>query len=266
MASLREKRISLGEKVIWITGASSGIGAALAVQLSKLGARLILTSRDGEALAEVQSRCAGPVTLLPADLIAADVSLLAQNAIAIHGKIDILINNAGVGQRATAEETSEGVMRSIMELNFFAPVLLTQALLPHFRQHGGHVVVTGSMAGLMGVPRRTAYSAAKHAVMGYFESLQVEHDMPSFHVTIASPGRVRTQLSVNALRGGGELHGEMDKAQQQGIPAEVCARKMINAIVGKKRHVVIAREEQLLWWLRKWVPPLYYIAARRFGS
>ena len=326
MAGLREKRISFSEKVIWITGASSGIGEALAIRLSALGARLILTSRNAEALAGVKARCVGSVVVLPADLstgiftvpesgragFAGDgescssgdpssayesrveknefignersnsssdqnlasispatknsISGLAQQAISIYGRVDILINNAGIGQRASAEETSEAVLRQILELDFFAPVLLTQALLPHFSANGGQVVVTGSMAGLMGVPRRTAYAAAKHAVMGYFESLQVEHTIPGFHVTIISPGRVRTSLSLNALRGSGDPHGKMDAAQEKGIPVEVCANKMITAISRKRKHVIIAREERILWYLRKWAPPLYYIVARKFGS
>lgn len=265
MIPLGENRTSFSEKVIWITGASSGIGAALAVQLSAMGALLILTSRNEVELAKVRDHCGGRATTLPADLTGVSIPSLAAAAIAIHGRIDILVNNAGVGQRATAEETSETVLRQIMELDYFVPVLLTHALLPHFRKHGGHVVVTGSMAGLMGVPRRTAYAAAKHAVMGYFESLQVEHGMEGFHITIVSPGRVRSRFSLNALRGGGEAHGRMDEAQQKGIPADDCARKIIRAIQRKRRHVVIARAEKWLWWLRKWAPACYYKASRKFG-
>lgn len=266
MNPLGENRTSFSEKVIWITGASSGIGEALAVQLSAMGALLILTSRNESELAKVRDRCSRQAFILPADLSVGGIQELAAAALAIHGRIDILINNAGIGQRATAEETSEAVLRQIMELDFFVPVLLTQALLPHFRSQGGHMVVTGSMAGLMGVPRRTAYSAAKHAVMGYFESLQVEHAIEGFFITIVSPGRVRSRFSLNALRGSGEAYGQMDKAQQKGIPAEICASKIIRAIERKRRHVVIARGERLLWWLRKWAPPLYHIAARRFGG
>ncbi|WP_341833862.1 SDR family oxidoreductase [Chitinophaga pollutisoli] len=265
MIPLGENRTSFCEKVIWITGASSGIGAALAVQLSAMGALLILTSRNESELAKVKGRCSGQVVILPAELTGGSIAALAAAALAIHGKIDMLVNNAGIGQRATAEETSEHVLRQIMELDFFAPVLLTQALLPYFRRHGGHVVVTGSMAGLMGVPRRTAYAAAKHAVMGYFESLQVEHGIAGFYITIVSPGRIRTQFSLNALRGAGEPHGQMDKAQEKGIPAAVCARKIIRAIERKQRHVVIARAEKWLWWLRKWAPALYYHASRKLG-
>lgn len=265
MIPLGENRTSFSEKVIWITGASSGIGEALAVQLSAMGALLILTSRNEAELSKVKGRCSGQISILPADLNGESVPGLTAAALAIYGRIDILVNNAGIGQRATAEETSEHVLRQIMELDFFVPVLLTKALLPHFRGQGGHLVVTGSMAGLMGVPRRTAYSAAKHAVMGYFESLQVEHEIEGLFITIVSPGRVWSRFSINALRGSGEAHGQMDKAQEKGIPAEICASRIIRAIERKQRHVVIAREERLLWWLRKWAPPLYYMAARRIG-
>lgn len=255
------------DKVIWITGASSGIGEALALQLSASGARLILTSRNENALQQVKSQCTGPAAVLPADLSAGPFHDLVQAAISEYGKIDILINNAGIGQRATAEATSEAVLRRIMELDFYAPVLLTQAIMPHFRENGGgQVVVTGSMAGLMGVPHRTAYSAAKHAAMGYFESLQTEHDIPGFSITIISPGRVRTNLSLNALHGNGARHGQMDEGQEKGIPAATCARKMIQAISRQRKHVVIAGEEKWLWWMRKFIPPLYYTIARKYGS
>ncbi len=255
------------EKVIWITGASSGIGESLAVQLSALGARLILTSRNENALLQVKSQCTGNAVVLPADLSSCRFPALVQAAMAAYGKIDILINNAGIGQRATAEATSEAVLRQIMELDFYAPVLLTQALLPYFRENGGgQVVVTGSMAGLMGVPRRTAYAAAKHAAMGYFESLQVEHEIPGFSITIISPGRVRTNLSLNALHGNGARHGRMDEGQEKGIPAATCARKIIQAIAQQRKHVVIAGQEKWLWWVRKFIPPLYYRIARKYGS
>jgi short-subunit dehydrogenase len=153
-----------------------------------------------------------------------------------------------------------------MEINFFAPVSLTKHLLPHFQQRqSGHVIVVSSMAGLMGFPLRTAYSAAKHALHGYFETLQVEHTIPGFHITIVSPGRVNTPISLNALTGTGSLHGQMDKGQQNGIPVAVCASRILTAIERKKKHVIIARNEKLLWWLRKFVPPLYYAIARKAG-
>lgn len=256
-------------KVIWITGASSGLGAELAVQLAKEKARLVLSARNKEALQAVQQQCLSytpDCILLPADLVNDPLDTLTAGALRAYGHIDILINNAGVTQRSLAVETDPEVDRRLMEINFFAPVLLTKHLLPHFQERSsGHVVAVSSMAGLMGFPLRTAYSAAKHALHGYFETLQVEHTIPGFYITIVSPGRVNTPISMNALTGTGSLHNQMDKGQQNGIPVQECAAKILAAIERKKKHVVIARSEKLLWWLRKFIPPLYYAIARKAG-
>ena len=245
-------------KVVWITGASSGIGAALTRQLSAAGNRLILTARRADKLQELLTT---HVQLLPADLYAADtLEALTLQAISLYGHIDIVIHAAGVGQRSMAIETPMQVYRQLMEINYFAPVAITRYLLPHFQQQGsGHIVVIGSMAGLMGMPGRTGYSAAKHAVKGYFESLQAE----GFDVTIVSPGRIRTDLSLHALTATGAPHNKMDAGQLKGIPVETCAAQIIHAIQHKKKHLKIARKEKLLYLLRIICSPLYYTIARQ---
>lgn len=257
-------------KVIWITGASSGIGAELALQLSRQKASLILTARNQRALQEIQQVCLQHTphcVLLPADLTdAGSLAPLAQQALDIFGHIDVLINNAGVTQRAFAEDTAPEVDRRLMEINFFTPVALTKLLLPHFRaRKTGHVTVISSMAGLMGFPKRTAYAAAKHALKGYFETLQVEHTIPGFYATIVSPGRIQTPISLNALTASGQPHSKMDSGQQNGIPVDVCVRSILKGIAGHQRHIVIARSERILWWLHKWWPSLYYRIARNTG-
>lgn len=258
------------DKVIWITGASSGIGAELALQLSKQKASLILSARNHDALQEIRRACLQHTqrcVLLPADLSDSNqLESLVQQALGIFGHIDVLINNAGVTQRSFAEDTAPEVDRRLMEINFFTPVTLTKLLLPHFRaRKTGHVAVLSSMAGLMGFPKRTAYAAAKHALKGYFETLQVEHTIPGFYATIVSPGRIQTPISVNALTASGQTHNKMDAGQQNGIPVEACARKILNGIARHKNHIVIARSERILWWFHKWWPSLYYRIARKTG-
>lgn len=258
------------DKVVWITGASSGIGKELALQLSRQKASLILTARNRDALQDIQRACLQHTphcALLPADLTdAGNLAPLAQQALDTFGHIDVLINNAGVTQRAFAEDTAPAIDRQLMEINFFTPVALTKLLLPHFRaRKTGHVAVLSSMAGLMGFPKRTAYAAAKHAIKGYFETLQVEHTIPGFYATIVSPGRIQTPISLNALTASGQPHSKMDAGQQHGIPVDVCARRILKAIATHKRHLVIARSERILWWLHKWCPPLYYRIARNAG-
>lgn len=265
-----QKTDSMGfftNKVIWITGASSGLGEELALQLAREGARLILTARNREALGEVQRRAGGESVLLPADLEKEDLSRLATAALEAFGHIDILINNAGVTQRSMAEDTRLDVDRRLMEINFFAPITLTKQLLPHFRERQtGKVVVISSMAGLMGFPLRTSYAAAKHALQGYFETLQVEHTIPGFSALIVSPGRVNTPISLNALTASGEAHNKMDKGQANGIPVDVCVRKIVNGMRKGKQRVIVARSERLLWAFHKFWPSVYYKIARNVGA
>ncbi|RPE13419.1 SDR family oxidoreductase [Chitinophaga lutea] len=254
-------------KVIWITGASSGLGEELALQLAKENARLILTARNREALTTVQQKAGGESVLLPADLEKDDLQQLSAAALKAYGHIDILINNAGITQRSMAEDTQPAVDRRLMEINFFAPVTLTKSLLPHFRERNtGMVVVMSSMAGLMGFPLRTSYAAAKHALQGYFETLQVEHTIPGFSAMIVSPGRINTPISLHALTASGEAHNKMDKGQANGIPVDVCVRKIVAGMRNGKQRVIVARSERLLWLFHKLVPPLYYYIARKVGA
>lgn len=256
------------DKVIWITGASSGIGAELAKQFASQKAKLILTARNLEALTRIKEECAKQTSceILQADLQSSDIETLCQQAIITFGHIDIVINNAGVSQRSFAVDTSMEVYRNLMEINFFAPIRITQALLPHFQERKrGHIVALSSIAGLMGFPLRTGYSAAKHAIHGYFESLQVEHQIPNFNVTIISPGRINTPISKSALTGDSSPHNQMDKGQLNGIPVEKCAALIINSIQKKRKHTIIAKEERILWWFWRFIPSLYYSFARKSG-
>ncbi|MBA3829339.1 MAG: SDR family oxidoreductase [Taibaiella sp.] len=258
------------DKIIWITGASSGIGAELARKLAKQGAKLILTGRNTITLEQVKLECTadtGHINILQADLSKENELVpLADKAVNIYGVIDIAIHTAGVSQRSLAINTSVSIDRRLMEINFFAPVTITKALMPQFLKQGhGHVVAVSSMAGLMGFPMRTGYSAAKHAVMGFFETLQVEHTIPGFYITIVSPGRINTPISLSALNAAGEAYNVMDKGQLNGIPVDECAEKILKSIRGKKRHVIIARGERILWLLRLLIPPLYYKIARSKG-
>lgn len=255
--------------VVWITGASSGIGAELATQLAGEGARLILTARNEAGMREAAAaHPAASIAVLPADLTdAATTENLAQRAIAAFGHIDAVVHCAGISQRSLAEETGMDVYRRLMEINFFAPVAITQALLPHFRAHGGgQIVAISSMAGLMGFPLRTGYAAAKHALKGYFETLQTEHDLPGLRITLVYPGRIRTPISLHALTGSGAAHGKMDEGQLRGIPVEVCAAKIVEGMRMGKRRVIIARGEWVLWWLWFLLPSLYYKIARAKGT
>jgi len=255
-------------KVIWITGASSGIGATLVKLFDSQNAKLILTARNNEKLKQVKASISNSTssTILSADLISDDLEQITQQAISIYGQIDIFINCAGVSQRSLTVETKMKVYRHLMELNFFAPVRITKMLLPHFEERKtGHIVVLGSVAGLMGFTKRTGYSASKHALKGFYETLQVEHTIPGLNVTIVSPGRINTPISLSALTGDGSTHNQMDKGQLNGLDVLKCAKKIIQAIEQKKKHILIAKEEHILWWFWKNIRFLYYRIARKKG-
>lgn len=256
-------------KVIWITGASSGIGKQLALQLAQEQALLILTARNESALNIIKQECSpntDKCTVLPTDLSHFNAIELVAEALAIHGHIDIVIHSAGISQRSLAINTGEEVYRELMEVNYFAPVNITLELLRHFSERkNGHIVALGSMAGLMGFPMRTGYAAAKHALKGFFETLQCEHNIEGLNITIVSLGRVNTPISENAITADGTPHGIKDKGQQNGIPVDVCANKILNAIEKKKKHIIIAQEEKVLSWLWWYARRYYYKIARRTG-
>ena len=204
-------------KRVWITGASSGIGAGMAKAFGGAGATVILSGRDRVALAEVASGIQDPV-ILPFEVT--DYAIL--EAVVHHaGRVDILINNAGISQRGLFEDTGLDVYRQIMEVDFFAPVALTKLVLPQMLARGeGHVAVTASVAGKVGSPQRTGYSAAKHAVMGFYDSLRTEIEHRGVKVTTIVPGFVRTQIGARALTSDGSVKGAGDDDVDAGISSE----------------------------------------------
>lgn len=258
------------DKVVVITGASSGIGKALALQLAQQNAKLILTARRKDVLEAVQKDCLKYTQhchIIPFDLSKTDqIQGLADAAIAIYGYVDVLINNAGVSQRSLTIDTDIRVDRSIMELDYFAVITLTKALLPQFvKRRSGHIIVISSVSGLMGFPMRSAYAAAKHALHGFFETLQTEKPAEGLHITIACPGRINTPISMSALTGDGKAHQVMDKGQLNGIPVDICASKILKATQHKKKKIVIAKGERILLMLKQFFPPLFFKIAHNRG-
>lgn len=257
-------------KTIWITGASSGIGRELALQLAGDGVTLILTARNVEKLSMLSDSCTAKGAacyVLPADLYDTGiVKKLVEDALACTGHIDMVIHSAGISQRSLSTDTTPEVYRQLMQLNYFAPVDITAALLPHFTTHNrGHIAFINSMAGLMGFPMRSGYSAAKHALKGYSETLQAELLQTGIAITSIYAGRIQTPISLSAVTGDGTAWGRLDAGQQQGIPVATCARKIIGAIVKKKKRKFIAKNEIILWWLWYLFPAIYYLIAHKKG-
>ena len=250
-------------KTIWITGASSGIGEALAVEWSKYQPTLILSGRNVKKLNEVKEKCSktgANCHVLSLDLTNSEsISTAAKEASSLVSQVDILVNNGGISQRSMAIETPIEVDKTVMETNFFGAANLTKEVLPIMvKNGGGHIVVISSVVGKFGFPLRTAYSASKHALQGYFDSLRAEMTPDNIRVTMVSPGRIYTNISLNAIDKNGQKHGVMDPGQVKGMPADVCAKKIIKAVRRNKKDILIGKAELLMVFFRKYIPALYY--------
>ncbi|MFZ6014621.1 MAG: SDR family oxidoreductase [Bacteroidota bacterium] len=253
----------LTNKVIWLTGASSGIGEALAYELAKKGVRLILSARRKEELERVKGNCiprAQPnIRILPLDLTHTEtLKLSTEAAIQIFGHVDILINNGGVSQRSLIKDTSIDVDRQLMEVNYFGSVALTKFLLPHFvKQKNGHFVIVSSLTGKFGTPYRSGYAASKHALHGFFDAVRAEHYKDKIKVTMICPGFIHTPITFSALTGDGSPLNKMDEAQYKGKPADWCARKIIKAIEKQKEEVYIGGKEVYGVYLKRFFPKIF---------
>ena len=250
------------DKVIWITGASSGIGEATAYRFAQEGASLIVTALEADLLDQVVAKClqlgAPQAAALPFDLSQTDqLEALADKAWNIFGHIDIFYNNAGISQRGTTVETEMRVIRKVMDVDYFAPVIMTKTILPRMiAQGGGQLVVTTSIAGLFGFPQRCAYSSAKHALYGFFETIAAEEYDHNIRVTIVCPGRVKTNISLYALEKDGKQHGKMDAGQAGGVTPQKAANQIVKAVYRKKREVRIGSKELLMAQIKRFFPGL----------
>ena len=259
-------------KVIWVTGASSGIGESCAYELSKNKSKLIITALEKNILQQVKEKClqlgAQDVFVLPADLSQLDtLEFLSQKAWNYFGNIDILFNNAGISQRATTLDTDLEVMKKIINVNFFAPVILSKTILPKMIENGGgQIAVTTSISGKFGFPLRSSYCASKHALYGFFETLEAEYFKNNIKVTIVCPGRVQTNISFYALEKDGKMHGKLDPGQAKGITAEKAAKKIIRAFEKEKTEVLVGKNELIMLYIKRLFPKLCRKLIRRIKA
>jgi len=248
-------------KVVWITGASSGIGEAMAYAFAGKGAQLVLSARNEGRLQEVRQRCASPERHLVVPLDLEDPSPFSDNVRSVVeklGRIDILVNNGGISQRSPASDTSLDTDRRIMETNFFGTVALTKAVLPvMLEKASGQIVVISSLVGKFGTPLRSTYSASKHALHGFFDSLRAELSTKGIRVLIVCPGFIRTNVSINALCADGSCYGLMDEAQAGGMAPDLCARRIIEAVEQGKDEVLIGGKELIGVYLKRFVPGIF---------
>lgn len=256
--------IDVRDKTVWITGASSGIGEALAYEFAARGAKLVLSARREERLRGVAARCGTQVEVLPLDLSQLDsLAPSAQALLDRVGGIDVMVHNAGVGQRSSVVDTKFEIDRELIETNYLGPVALTKAILPSMIARGsGHFVVMSSVLGLIGAKRRSGYAASKHALHGFFNAMRAEVAEHGIRVLLVCPGRVTTEFSVAAFEGDGSRHGRADPTSMSGISAEECARQTMRALDAGKQEVVTAKWEGAAVALNRLSPALLRVALR----
>ena len=254
--------MNLTNKIIWITGASSGIGEALVMECARHHTKLILSARREEELKRVAKQAhlkESDYLILPFDL--ADTSKAAeyvQQIIFKFGTIDLLINNGGQSQRAESIATAIETERLLFEINYFSAVNLSKAVLPVMLKNGtGKIVVISSIAGKFGFYLRSSYSAAKHALNGYFESLRLEVEKKGVSVLLICPGKIKTNVSINAMSSDGKAHNQMDESHQQAMSAETCAQQIIQGIINDKEEILIGGKEILLVKIKRFFPKLF---------
>lgn len=246
-------------KAVWITGASSGIGEALAHAYAKEGARVLLSARRESELARVAGAIGANAKILTLDLEAINTHAdKARQAEEIMGPIDVVVHNGGISQRARASATKLEVVERLMRVNFLGTVSLTHAILPQMiARKNGHFVIITSLVGIFGTPLRSAYAASKHALHGYFESLRAEHASDRIDVTIVCPGFIRTQVSMNALTADGSPQGTMDHATGSGMSADRCATEIVAATHKRRTEVYVGGLETFAVFLHRASPTLF---------
>ena len=229
-------------QIWWITGASSGIGAALARALATRGAKLILSGRNLAALEAVAADCNTDTLILPFEATDyAALPAIAQQAWDWCGRIDGLVNNAGISQRSLAIDTDFAVYERIVAVDLLAPIALTQQLLPRMvGAGGGQIIAISSVAGIAGVPLRSAYCAAKHGLIGYHDSVRAENEHLGLKVLVVAPGSVQTNVSRNALNADGSVRGESDAAIDNGLSPDFAAAQILAAVDAGTRELVVA--------------------------
>lgn len=245
-------------KVVIITGASSGIGKALAFEFGRQGAKIVLTGRNAQNLQEVSTELASQaIDNLPivADVaVETDCKQVIEKTIAKYSKIDILINNAGISMRALFAELDLEVIKQVMDINFYGTVYMTKYALPYLITSKGSIVGVSSIAGYKGLPGRTGYSASKFAMQGFLEALRIELLPQKVHVLVACPGFTQSNIRKVALNKEGNAQGESPRDEGKMMTSEEVATHIFKAVKKRKRDLVLTRQGKLTVFLNKWFP------------
>ncbi len=266
-----EKKRLFNGKIVWVTGASSGIGEALVYEFVRRGATVIASSKDLPGLERVKGACSeksDKVFCVPFDLSdTSEINQIVDKQVKYFGRIDYLLNIGGISQRARIDETPLWLDRKIFEINYFGTIAFTKAVLPYMiSQKSGHILATSSISGRFGFPLRSAYSASKQALHGFYETLFLENKINNIRSSVIIPGRVRTSISYHALDGKGKEHGKMDEGLDKGILPEKAARMIINGIIKNKREILVGSTELIFLHIRRYFPWLFFRIADKIKS
>jgi dehydrogenase/reductase SDR family protein 7B len=260
--------MNLKDKIIWITGASSGIGEALAYACAEEGAKLVISARRENELKRVAANCKTDpknILILPLDLEHTEnIEESVQKVISKFGRIDVLVNNSGMGHRTKAVNTPTAIDRKVMEVNFFGTINLTKAVARIMQQQqSGKIVVVSSIMGKYGLPLYSTYSASKHALYGYFESLRQELHKDNIKVLIVSPGFINTDVSTKLLREDGTAYGIKSDSQEKGMSAMTCAKGILRAIKSNRDHKFVGKYEIFSVYVKQYFPNMFYKLMRK---
>lgn len=250
-------------KCVWIIGASSGIGKAIAMGLSHQLANIIISSRNENELLKVQKECkqnGAKCAVIPLDLLDTEsFQKKTQQAYNQYNRLDYLFLNGGISQRSLIKDTPLDIDKKLMDINYFGHIALAKAVLPYLmQQQSGHIAVTSSIVGVFGFPLRSAYAASKHALHGFFDTLRAEHQKDHILVSIIIPGRVKTNISLHAVDKDGKPHNKLDKEQAEGMPAKKAAQKILKGLKNKKKVIHIGGKEIMMVYIKRYIPFLYY--------
>lgn len=255
-------------KWVWICGASSGIGKALAIHLSTKGAKFILSARNLENLEQTANTCranGAEVLIKPIDMSSSSsIQLVCKELLEQINYIDIFINSAGISQRSYIKETNLEVHHKLMQINYIAMVEIVSYILPKMiERKSGHIVGISSIVGKFGFPLRASYSASKHALKGYLETLYLEENDNGIDVSIVYPGRINTEISKSAITADGKQYGKLDDGQATGMDVKECADKIVKGISRKKIEIFVGKKELLLLFFRRFSPSIFFRIAKK---
>ncbi|PRY87452.1 SDR family oxidoreductase [Mongoliibacter ruber] len=250
--------MKLKGKVVIVTGATSGIGEACAMAFGKEGAKVVITGRKqvkiDNTLHRLQQEGIEVMGILADAAIEADNEEVVLETVKRFGRIDILINNAGISMRALFEDLDLEVFKKVMDTNFYGAVYATKYCLPEILKNQGSIVAVSSINGYRGTPARTAYTASKYAMNGFFESLRTEVMKRGVHILVASPGFTSSNIRNNALTAQGQIQGESPREENKMMSAEEVADEIVKATIKRKRDLVLTNQGKLAVFLNKWIP------------